>query len=272
MESDANPLALDNESFSDTNLCNECYTSESLDDLNDKYEDYNTKLESRLGSLKSLMEDLKGQLNTEKELWKKEIEEVQKLVAQPERKFCECEEDVSSRNSDISSIIDYPILDYEQKLSMYHEALMRAQAEKKIHLRRHLAANAYRRKLIEVENMCNFELMKVRQNVQFLQPLQAIASEWSNNKTATESEESMKNFDDELTGPKLNKLEEKKNLANAIEDFGNKMNVEMNEIVSRLPDTKSSVDLSILLQEEEEILSTPNLRNSGCYWCADQTQ
>lgn len=270
METDAIPLALENESFSETNLCNECYTSESLDDFNEKYEDYNTKLESRLSSLKNLMEDLKGQLNTEKELWKNEVEEIKKMVAPPERKCCECEEDISSRNSEVSSMIDYPILDYEQKLSLYHEALMRAHAEKKIHLRRHLAANAYRRKLLEVENMCNLELMKVKQSVQFLQPLQAMASEWSNNKTATEPEECIKNFDDELTGgPKLNKLEEKKNLAHAIEDFGNKMNVEMNEIVSRLPETKSSVDISIHLQEEEERLSTPNLRNSGCYWCAE---
>lgn len=182
---------------------------ENKEDKNlEKFQEHNAKLEERLKELKEQMVALKGQLQEEKVAWQKELEEAMKVarvvnVTYTNENFTSenYNMDLVPKSDDGESLISEPtlsefsILDYEQKLATYQDALAKAQLEKRNLLKRQLAASAYKRRLLEVEKLCNMELLKVKQNVQFLQPLQALASSWDNNQT-----ENISKFDDELTG------------------------------------------------------------------------
>lgn len=171
-------------------------------------------LQKRIDSLRESMTLLRNQLQEERELWKKEVEEVKKISSSiqlngfvNEVPSCSvmCRE-VSSRdinrdlsNRDIGRDVsprdvsrdlnygiefepyrEYTVSEYEQQqLKRYQEALAKAQAEKRARLQRQIAISEYKRKLLEVENMCNMELLRVRQSVQILQPLQMMVSEWN---------------------------------------------------------------------------------------------
>lgn len=156
--------------------------------LNDaSYLEQNVKLESRLKSLREIMGMLRIQLAQEKEGWRREINEALNMakcvgISSSDHESCHCYSDNHSIKSDSDMVIEPTVsetmLDYEKKLASYQEALTRAHADRRNLIKRQLAANAYKKRLMEVENMCNTELMKVRQNVQFLQPLQRMALNW----------------------------------------------------------------------------------------------
>ncbi|OWR46716.1 hypothetical protein KGM_202057 [Danaus plexippus plexippus] len=55
-----------------------------------------------------------------------------------------------------------------------------AQIEKKNAIRKQMLAKAYKLKLLEVENQCNIELLRIKQSLQCLEPLQMIADKWKN--------------------------------------------------------------------------------------------
>lgn len=185
----------------------------SLDD--NRFEEQSAKLEERLKELKEQMSTLKEQLVEEKVAWQKEIEEAVKVAKNVGVTYCcerdqqfykdhECFKELKSKSEiEVDTVVNEPtlselaILDYEQKLATYQEALTKAHVEKRNVLKRQLAANVYKRRLLEVEKLCNMELLKVRQNVQYLQPLQALASTWD---TSSNSNEITFKFDDELTG------------------------------------------------------------------------
>lgn len=76
------------------------------------------------------------------------------------------------------TLSELTILEYEKKLAKYQDALAFAQAEKRYNMRRQLAANTYRKKLIEVERLCDEELEKIQENANSLKPLKKIVSQW----------------------------------------------------------------------------------------------
>lgn len=251
------------ESESELGHASEDECASNIENLNTSMEEQKCILEKRLDSLKNYMVNLKEGLAKERALWKQEVEEVGKLSKPKECKcncMCEVENAVraTTSNSEIQPTLnDMSILDYEKKLNMYQDALLRAHAEKKMHLRRHFAAHAYKTKLMEVENMCNLELMKVKQNVQFLQPLQAMASEWNISNQ----------LDDEITGGANAKMDNlhKKESTIAIESFGSIVSLELKELSDRLSTTpiNSTFDTNSSIHEDDAD-SWINDRNSNC--------
>lgn len=70
------------------------------------------------------------------------------------------------------------ILEYEKRLAKYQDEYSLSQAEKRYNARWKMMANAYKQKLMEVERLCNEELEKVQKNVDHLQPLKEMVSQW----------------------------------------------------------------------------------------------
>lgn len=70
------------------------------------------------------------------------------------------------------------ILEYEKRLAKYQDEYSFIQAEKRYNARWKMIANAYKQKLMEVERLCNEELEKVQKNVNHLQPLKEMVSQW----------------------------------------------------------------------------------------------
>ena len=70
------------------------------------------------------------------------------------------------------------ILEYEKRLAKYQDEYSLSQAEKRYNTRWKMMANAYKQKLMEVERLCNEELEKVQKNVDHLQPLKEMVSQW----------------------------------------------------------------------------------------------
>ncbi|XP_028036382.1 uncharacterized protein LOC114247585 [Bombyx mandarina] len=70
------------------------------------------------------------------------------------------------------------INEYEKQLQRYQHTLKIAQTEKKNAIRKQMLTKAFKLKLLEVENQCNIELLRVKQSLQCLEPLQMIASKW----------------------------------------------------------------------------------------------
>lgn len=152
----------------------------------------NPVLEARVQSLKHSILVLKNELLEEKALWKKEVELMANLISNTER--CPESDLTSEADIDTKSIASLPvpslntdplvslplIRDFEEKLSRYQGALAQAQAEKRFNIRRQIVANTYRKRLNEVEKLCQEELNKVRETATHLEPLKQMASEWNN--------------------------------------------------------------------------------------------
>lgn len=154
-------------------------SSELLDKSKNSNNEYNEQLRNRINQLRDTMQDLKAQLKDEKDNWEKEIQQLNN----PENNQVQI--DVTPSNNDLSTstLINTGLPVYEAPMDYIH-------VESK-NLQRQLAISNYRRRLLEVENMCNLELMRVKQNVTFLQPLRMMANEWESAKTPDECGESL---------------------------------------------------------------------------------
>ncbi|CAH0559500.1 unnamed protein product [Brassicogethes aeneus] len=130
-----------------------------------------TRLKERLATLQIALETLQEQLKEETNLWRKEVEETILLQRQQEEKLDEfCSEHHLTHS------------EYFQRQSLQlQEAILKAQAAKRAKIQREIAITSYKTQLLQVENMCNLELTRVKQSKQNLQPLQMIASEWKMN-------------------------------------------------------------------------------------------
>ncbi|EEB15840.1 hypothetical protein Phum_PHUM391750 [Pediculus humanus corporis] len=146
-------------------------------------------LEERVYSLKKTISVLKSELLEEKALWKKEIELTSNLLSSME---CSPDSDLNfDPEIDVKSITNNSLStpdtlmatplnrDFEEKLSKYQGTLAQMQAEKRLNIRRQIAANTYKKRLSEVEKLCQEELNKVRETATYLEPLKQIASEWN---------------------------------------------------------------------------------------------
>ncbi|KAK5649706.1 hypothetical protein RI129_000735 [Pyrocoelia pectoralis] len=163
-------------------------------------------LQQRLRDLQVTMDVLKEQLAEEKYMWEKELNESRKESYLYETKIMPkivlentCQMHINE-NAETPAKVPMSASEYQEKLTKYEDALLKAHAEKRASLKRQISINNYKRQLLEVENLCNLELLRVKQSVQFLQPLQMIASEWKRS-----SNESMVS-DVEITGIQKKKL------------------------------------------------------------------
>lgn len=216
-----------------------CGTSSESSVTSSESEKENTNqnecLKQRIESLKTTMDFLRKQLIEEKAMWKQEVEEVIKNKSQV-RQLIEADSEKVAADTDTFSISGY-----EQQLTKYQEALQYAQMDKKISLQRQIAISNYKRRLLEVENMCNLELLRVKQSVQFLQPLQSMLTEWNTSIL-----------------PEAKQLHdtEKTEISMPLELVGNKFQTNLHDVLKYQPKSHTNA-------------SMPQLSSSSTIWQAD---
>lgn len=144
------------------------------------------KMKERIAECKHIIESLKLQLNEEKEKQKKY--EIAKPTVSYKASSVSTDDVISiedygnssmySASVDSKLCCDENLIEYEKQLQKYQYTLNIAQNEKKNAIRKQMLAKAFKLKLLEVENQCNIELLRVKQSLQCLEPLQIIASKW----------------------------------------------------------------------------------------------
>ncbi|KAJ8733287.1 hypothetical protein PYW08_001585 [Mythimna loreyi] len=156
------------------------------------------KMKERIAQCKNIIESLKIELNEEKaKLEKQSISSIRRpdtasksttsdnyQCGSPSNVYVG---DLSYTTNMYSECVDNKLncdenlMEYEKQLQKYQNTLNLAQIEKKNAIRKQMLAKAYRLKLLEVENQCNIELLRVKQSLQCLEPLQIIVSKWKTN-------------------------------------------------------------------------------------------
>lgn len=179
-------------------------------------EDNEAKLKERIAQCRNIIESLKIELNEEKSKLEKQSKPAQVRSIESPMKCTTSQysattdtflEDITNATGMYSDCVDSKLscdenlIEYEKQLQKYQNTLNMAQIEKKNAIRKQMLAKAYRLKLLEVENQCNIELLRVKQSLQCLEPLQLIASKWK-----TSSEDNMYDGNYELIPryPELN--------------------------------------------------------------------
>ncbi|CAH0605412.1 unnamed protein product [Chrysodeixis includens] len=159
-------------------------------------EDNEAKMKERIAQCKNIIESLKIELNEEKAKLEKQNKVAHRLVESPSK--CTTSFQCVSSSNMLATDFEYStnsysecvdsklncdenLMEYEKQLKKYQNTLNLAQIEKKNAIRKQMLAKAYRLKLLEVENQCNIELLRVKQSLQCLEPLQMIASKWKTN-------------------------------------------------------------------------------------------
>lgn len=204
------------------------------------------KMKDRIAQCKSIIDSLRLELNEEKARLDKEVKikqiNVDASKIRPSTVNCYQISSTDLHLDDLpySSCIystcvenklncDENLMEYEKQLQKYQNTLNIAQNEKKNAIRKQMLAKAYRLKLLEVENQCNIELLKVKQSLQCLEPLKLIASKW---KTNTDEIYDVTNFEFIPRYPELNAIS-RSDLNSYKEDLEDKnINVNIDDIVS----------------------------------------
>lgn len=111
-----------------------------------------TELQDRLITLSASLKTLKQSISKEKLLWQEELKET----------------------------IDLEHKRYHNKeTKLYHHL---SEDALKLEIEKEIAMNLYRQKIMEVENMCDVEMIKIKNSIETLIPLQLIINDW-NSKT-----------------------------------------------------------------------------------------
>lgn len=232
---------LDNSSSSDSEY-NEDYL-----EMEAAAHQHQIHLQERLLSLQALMSNLRNQLQAERNMWKREVEEIRQYYPQYNGYNAPEYEDFYDMNSTTD------MRQYEQQMARYQEALAQAQSERRMALQRQIAMSNYKRRLLEIENMCNLELMRVRQSVQWLAPLQQMVSEWNKD---NESGDAERKYSFEKTDS-----ESIRDSVNSMEIIGNKLYNTKTSNVYALDLTKASSSSSFL-QNRGDYLETASSTSS----------
>lgn len=157
-------------------------------------EDHESKLKDRIAQCKNIIASLKFELNAEKAKLEKENKQhvshyTSTNESSPTSNFYDATSDnllpdVTFDASKYSACVDSKLyydenlMEYEKQLQKYQNTLNMAQLEKRNAIRKQMLAKAYKLKLLEVENQCNIELLRVKQSLQCLEPLQMIVNKW----------------------------------------------------------------------------------------------
>ncbi|XP_028175462.1 uncharacterized protein LOC114363830 [Ostrinia furnacalis] len=155
-------------------------------------EENELKLKDRIAQCRNIIESLKMELSKEKSKLEKQAKMPQLPSVSgsvPVYHDLKCDVDIMgdiNSTSMYSACVDSKLncdeslIEYEKQLQKYQNTLNMAQIEKKNAIRKQMLAKAYKLKLLEVENQCNIELLRVKQSLQCLEPLQMIANNWKN--------------------------------------------------------------------------------------------
>ncbi|XP_032672672.1 uncharacterized protein LOC116844770 [Odontomachus brunneus] len=73
------------------------------------------------------------------------------------------------------------IIEYEKNLAKYYDLYSTERPEQRFNSYKHTFVDTYQQKLLEVERLCNEELERIRENMNYLQSFKEIASQWSLN-------------------------------------------------------------------------------------------
>ncbi|XP_023933826.2 uncharacterized protein LOC112042873 [Bicyclus anynana] len=156
------------------------------------------QLKERITQCKNIIASLKLEINEEKLKLEKEAKEVQLESYEPPIKLNKNTNYPADKGTDFSDFnkantystsvdsklnCDENLMEYEKQLERYQNTLSMAQMEKKNAIRKQMLAKAFKLKLMEVENQCNIELLRIKQSVQCLEPLQMIVEKWKCNDT-----------------------------------------------------------------------------------------
>ncbi|KPJ08885.1 hypothetical protein RR48_04952 [Papilio machaon] len=174
-------------------------------------DDNETNLKERIAQCRSLIESLKQELSEEKSKLENESKPTQaeisrmnpgtsdddKLNTNIYREKTNSRDAVLELNSYSPCMnsrlnCDENLIEYEKQLQRYQNTLNMAQIEKKNAIRKQMLSKAFNLKLLEVENQCNIELLRVKQSLQCLKPLQMIANKW---KTHTDEPYDLNNYE-----------------------------------------------------------------------------
>lgn len=202
------------------------------------------KLKERIAQCKNIIASLKLELNEEKVKIEKEVTEVQlqsddtppKL---PSNTFAPEERtefiDLYNENMYTASVesklnCDETLMEYEKQLQRYQNTLNMAQIEKRNAIRKQMLAKAFKLKLMEVENQCNIELLRIKQSLHCLEPLKMIVEKWKNN---NDNAYDLDNFELIPRYPELSTNSGSDITSSFGDDFGNKIpilnNIEKHE-------------------------------------------
>lgn len=160
-------------------------------------EDNEANMKERIAQCKHIIESLKIELIEEKAKLEKQSKNSVRGPEPPSRSTnnnyqCVSTSNIFGENNGYTTNMysecvdnklncDENLMEYEKQLKKYQTTLNLAQVEKKNAIKKQMLAKAYRLKLLEVENQCNIELLRVKQSLQCLEPLQMIASKWKTN-------------------------------------------------------------------------------------------
>lgn len=160
-------------------------------------DDNEAKIKERIAQCRSIIESLKLELNEEKSKFKMSCSHPESKTSSPRgtqdsvtSSQCFLEDPACTSNlygSSVDNKLNYDenLMEYEKQLQKYQNTLNMAQIEKKNAIRKQMLAKAYKLKLLEVENQCNIELLRVKQSLQCLEPLQMIISKWKSSSDDT---------------------------------------------------------------------------------------
>ncbi|XP_013171646.1 PREDICTED: uncharacterized protein LOC106120764 [Papilio xuthus] len=173
-------------------------------------DDNEINLKERIAQCRSLIESLKHELSEEKSKLENESKPTQAEISRMNPGTSDDDklntnvyrEEANSRKdlelNSYSSCMDNRLncdenlIEYEKQLQRYQNTLNMAQIEKKNAIRKQMLSKAFNLKLLEVENQCNIELLRVKQSLQCLKPLQMIANKW---KTHTDEPYDLNNYE-----------------------------------------------------------------------------
>ncbi|XP_050343517.1 uncharacterized protein LOC126769022 [Nymphalis io] len=163
---------------------------EQLDNSIRTIDNNESKLKERIAQCKDILTSLKLELNEEKMKLSKEGKSSSSPCVEPLSKLSYIHNNDEQTNDlllttntytasvDSKLNCDENLLEYERQLQKYQNTLNMAQIEKKNAIRKQMLAKAFKLKLLEVENQCNIELIRIKQSLQCLEPLKLITEKW----------------------------------------------------------------------------------------------
>lgn len=208
------------------------------------------RLQERLLILERTLNSLRSQLREEREMWRREVDEISNYCT---GKCHEASGDLGSKMSQDTFRTSSVSLDLDSKSSYTNDTYN----EKKLALQRQIAYSNFQRRLLEVENMCNLELLRVKQSAQFLEPLRVMASNWNKGNEGGGGGEHVNVSVAMEDAEKHDDAKKPKDVNDAIDLIGSKLYNEINEMFNKVAPTT--------WQTSSEESTVSNSSNSGTY-------
>lgn len=211
------------------------------------------RLQERLLVLERTLNNLRHQVREEREMWRREVDEMSNYC----NGMCyEASGDVGAIRTSYDAFQNSNVsLDLEAKAQHASDSYK----DRKAALQRQIAYSNFQRRLLEVENMCNLELLRVKQSAQFLEPLRVMVSEWNKpSEYGGNSPENNSSAKPEVE-EEVVEVKKQKDVSDAVELIGSKLYNEINEMFNKVTPT------AWLSSSEESTVISNNSSSSGTY-------